>query len=807
MFWFNGGPGCSSLFGLLIELGPYFVNDDGETLRENPNSWNKFASVVFIESTYGVGYSFNPDDDDKTNDDTRAAKEHSAAIQHFFKLHPKFRSHPTYIFGESYGGIYVPMMAVELIHANADINLKGIGIGNGAVNREINVETTMPFLYHHGFIDERIWQDIQSECCGSGYCNYTTPGRCQELKDLVWEANYGNINAYDIIRDCEISEERSQFDLDGVWHEQLKKRSSQKTSNTSTDDDVNSLQCFNEHALRKYLNDDQVRKALHIPENIVKTWSDCSSSVYDAYYRGDIEMSSYVKKLINSDVKVLMYYGDTDYVCNFMMGQKFAHQLGLPLLKQKSPWFYNKQVAGTSTQKLIEYQAGNFTMDEVAVRILKEPPPENVDPACKILCGICRWWPIHVPACISCVACIAGQCIDTHGEILQLVQSHPDEIKSLPGLNFDINFKHYSGFLNASETRVLHYWFVESQNDPEKDPLMFWFNGGPGCSSLLGLLTELGPYFVNDDGVTLRKNPNSWNKFASIVFLESPYGVGYSYKTGEEDTSSSDDISAKENYAAIQHFFELHPKFKNHPTYIFGESYAGIYVPMLALEIIEGSTPINLQGIGIGNGLVKSDIDTVFPFYYWHGMIDESNWQGLQSACCGSYANACNYSSDGECQEWKWKSLAQLRGINIYDIIRDCAMSTERMNADLSYIWPKMKMNEMRNDNDDDDLVNVPEFVKKIVDVGVKVLLYYGDTDAVCNFLMGQTFANELGLPLWKKKSPWFYNKQVAGFSTVYEGLTFLTVKDVGHMAPQWKPAETAYAVEEFLRYPFKTEI
>uniref|UniRef100_A0AC34RM70 Carboxypeptidase n=1 Tax=Panagrolaimus sp. JU765 TaxID=591449 RepID=A0AC34RM70_9BILA len=436
---------------------------------------------------------------------------------------------------------------------------------------------------------------------------------------------------------------------------------------------------------------------------------------------------------------------------------------------------------------------------------------------------------------------------------LQLVQSHSDEIKSLPGLNFDINFKHYSGFLNASETRVLHYWFVESQNDPEKDPLMFWFNGGPGCSSLLGLLTELGPYFVNDDGVTLRKNPNSWNKFASIVFLESPYGVGYSYKTGEEDTSSSDDISAKENYAAIQHFFKLHPKFQNHPTYIFGESYAGIYVPMLALEIIEGSTPINLQGIGIGNGLVKSDIDTVFPFYYWHGMIDESNWQGLQSACCGSYANACNYSSDGECQEWKWKSLSQLRGINVYDIIRDCAMSTERMNADLSHIWPKMKMNEPKTDDDDDDLVKVPcvdehamqkymnndkvkkalnipenvtyhwkfcrnliygrrysdvsEFVKKIVDVGVKVLLYYGDTDAVCNFLMGQTFANELGLPLWKKKSPWFYNKQVAGFSTVYEGLTFLTVKGVGHMAPQWKPAETAYAVEEFLRYPFKTEV
>lgn len=33
-----------------------------------------------------------------------------------------------------------------------------------------------------------------------------------------------------------------------------------------------------------------------------------------------------------------------------------------------------------------------------------------------------------------------------------------DEIKDLPGLTFDVKFKHYSGFLRASETRHLHYW-------------------------------------------------------------------------------------------------------------------------------------------------------------------------------------------------------------------------------------------------------------------------------------------------------------------------------------------------------------
>jgi len=86
------------------------------------------------------------------------------------------------------------------------------------------------------------------------------------------------------------------------------------------------------------------------------------------------------------------------------------------------------------------------------------------------------------------------------GFLASSVMAAPAEelVPSLPEMEtFPYNV--YSGYVELpSSTKNIHYILTESQNDATADPLIIWFNGGPGCSSILGWLTENGPWVMGD---------------------------------------------------------------------------------------------------------------------------------------------------------------------------------------------------------------------------------------------------------------------------------------------------------------------
>ena len=82
-------------------------------------------------------------------------------------------------------------------------------------------------------------------------------------------------------------------------------------------------------------------------------------------------------------------------------------------------------------------------------------------------------------------------------------------------------------------------------------------------------------------------NPESWNKRANTVYIESPSQVGFSYMDipdGEKYPVWNDDMVAKLNLKAVVEFFKVFSEYVGRETYIAGESYGGIYVPTLANE-------------------------------------------------------------------------------------------------------------------------------------------------------------------------------------------------------------------------------
>lgn len=429
-----------------------------------------------------------------------------------------------------------------------------------------------------------------------------------------------------------------------------------------------------------------------------------------------------------------------------------------------------------------------------------------------------------------------------------------DKITQLPGLNWQPKFNQFSGYLNLMGTeKFIHYWLVESETNPETAPLVFWTNGGPGCSGLIGFMTEQGPFRPNSQGI-LNSNTYSWNKIANMVFLEQPVGVGFSFSNNKDDYKIGDDQAAKDNLATILAFLDKFPQFNHSALFITSESYGGHYMPTLANEIIRYNDAqeyswhrLNFQGFAVGNPYTDyySGVGAEIETYWGKQLLPKPLWdkylennctnplQQLNSTICSllivnfmkKIGNLNPYALDYPVclsqQQFKMRNFLRDETKNSSNLVeyepcgdlyssnylnrKDVQMA---LHVHTDIVWEECSRTTKYNLAD--KMLPMEKYYKIILNSktheNLRVLVYSGDDDSVCGTIGTQRWIYDLGFPTMSLWDTW-YNQdgQTAGFITKFKTpfgknsrFSFITVHDAGHEVPTYKPKD---ALELFDMY------
>ncbi|GER36926.1 serine carboxypeptidase [Striga asiatica] len=497
-------------------------NFDGSlpSLLLNPYSWTKVANIIFIDSPVGTGFSYANTSQGYYSSDTKSAKDCYTFMQKWLLIHPMFIKNPLYISGDSYGGKIVPMVAMEIAKGNEAGNqprmlLQGYSVGNSITNISKDDNEKIPYAHRMALISDEYYELAKSSCHGE----YVNPDPqnilcilalqlVKQCTDLIW----GN----------HILEPKCLFSTpqpnDHMWGSHLLEDPVDNLLFLSKQD---APKCRNNNYVSSYvwMNDETVREALYIRKGTIGDWKRCNKTLKG--YESDVESVFRDHQLLNEKgFQTLAYSGDHDLTVPYLSTLRWIRELNLTIDSAWRPWTVDGQIAGV--------QASNA----------------------------------ESPVALS----IVSRCNAVRPVIFAVDSRDPAGLPWKPAfqtrnrVGFETNFPVHQRRRN--EEVQLFYYFIDSENDPRRDPLVLWLTGGPGCSGSSGLIYEIGPLafdLENFDGSfpSLILNPYSWTKIANIIFIDSPFGTGFLYANTSKGYYSSDTKSTKDIYTFMQKCTDL----------------------------------------------------------------------------------------------------------------------------------------------------------------------------------------------------------------------------------------------------------
>lgn len=337
--------------GALVEIGPFRVK--GDKLVPNSGSWHKYANLLFVDQPVAVGLSTS-DENGYISEMSEMATDMITFLEKYFKSFPEQLENDLYLAGESYAGQFIPYIADAIQARNNNITdeetefrLKGLMIGNGWIDPRNQYPAYLPFAYETGLVKTgsavaATLEHTQKECVtsleekGSNLTIYDST--CDRilttmLKEMYQETKLDKMdpNACVNMYDIRLHDTYSSCGMN--WPEDLK-------------------------SVTPYLRRAEVLSALNIEESNQVKWNECNLAV-TAKFRPQTAVPAIdlIPGLIDQGLKVLLFNGDQDLICNWRGAEKMIENLSwggeassgfLDTKAEKSEdWFVNGATAGT----------------------------------------------------------------------------------------------------------------------------------------------------------------------------------------------------------------------------------------------------------------------------------------------------------------------------------------------------------------------------------------------------------------------------------------------------------------------------
>ncbi|KAI4230174.1 MAG: hypothetical protein L6R36_000287 [Xanthoria steineri] len=346
--WLNGGPGSDSLIGLFQELGPCNVTEDLESMV-NPYSWTEVSNMLFLSQPLGVGFSYSESEPGSLNPFTGETENATFGVsgrwpvinateldttdlsaiatwhvlQGFLANLPQLDAKlgsgtKTFnLWTESYGGHYGPSFYNYFYEQNemirngtangTELIFDTLGIGNGILDLYTQAPYYPEFTQYNSYgiqlVNETVYDYMKFACNMPLYGCLAQVDACRQVNRST---EVGQLYCAQATDQCRTNVEQPYYVFGGRGVYDIR----------HPYDDPTPPSYFND-----YLNKANVQNALGVNLNYTQSNNDVS---YAFQMTGDFAYPNFIEDLemiLNNSVRVALFYGDADYICNWFGGQ------------------------------------------------------------------------------------------------------------------------------------------------------------------------------------------------------------------------------------------------------------------------------------------------------------------------------------------------------------------------------------------------------------------------------------------------------------------------------------------------------